>query len=104
MRTDMTIPSAHFSSDDLESLDHRAYVANKRGDRCGWHLLCALTSHLRDALYDATPWLRDDPVGEHARRPGPLPSRYHLRSGRVVYVPARPDAPEWSIIDAVDLT
>jgi hypothetical protein len=70
----------------IRSLDHRAYVANRDGDRCGWVLYSGLAMHLRDVIWDRQPWLRDDHIGEQSRhgRPG----IYHLRSGRTVTVTA----------------
>ena len=53
-------PASYFTRDDIPRLDNAAYVANRRGDRCGWFMLCELSSHLRDALWDPMPWLRDD--------------------------------------------
>ena len=54
---------SHASSDcrtQVEHLAHWSAVANRRGDRCGWVLLGALATHLRDRCWDRTPWLRDD--------------------------------------------
>jgi RNA:NAD 2'-phosphotransferase (TPT1/KptA family) len=68
----------------IRSLHHRAYVANRRGDRCGWVLYSAIAEHLRDVVSDRMPWLRDDPIGEDVRRGHS--GIYHLRSGRTVTV------------------
>ena len=61
----------------IRSLDHWACEANRRGDRCGWVLLCALADHLRDYCWDRTPWLRDDAC--RLSIPGAI---VHTRGGR----------------------
>ncbi len=70
----------HIAADfraQIESLDHLAVAANRRGDRCGWVLLCALAAHLRDYCWDSLPWLRDDACRQ------PVPGAIvHTRGGR----------------------
>ena len=75
-------PGSRYTRDDVRRFDHSAYVANRRGDRCGWVLLSSLATHLRDALWDPLPWLRDDVYGANIRAQCPRGWRFELRSGR----------------------
>lgn len=73
-----------YTVENLEHFERQGWRANRIGDRCGWMLLGALADHLRSAIWDRTPWLRDDAYGASVR--AGCPGLYHLRSGRKVRV------------------
>lgn len=53
-------PASYLKRSDVARFDNAAYVANRRGDRCGWWLVGGLASHLRDCFWTPRPWLRKD--------------------------------------------